>query len=91
MRQLNGKIPSSPVHRFLLGAGFGIAISIAIFAGVENVTLRIIFMLGFASLLGASQVLGGGTTTRSRKVQAWMLAGGAAALVAGVVLFFTLD
>ena len=90
MRQLNGKVPSSPVHRFLLGAGFGVAISVPIFVGIENITLRLIFMLGFAGMIGASQMFVGGTENRLRKTQGWLLAAGAVVLIVGIVLFFSL-
>lgn len=91
MRNIQGKVPQSAFSRFLLGAGIGIAISIPIFLGVEDVPVRILFMLAFAGIMGIGQVVAGGNTVRSQRAMRWMLAIGTLTLFVGVVTFFMVN
>lgn len=87
MRNIKGEVPKSAVSRFLLGAGIGVAISIPIFAGIEDVPVKIIFMALFAGLMGGGQVLAGRNTEGSRRLVRIALVGGVMAMLVGIGLF----
>ena len=91
MRRLDGKTPLSPVSRFLLGAGIGVAISVPLFNGIDDVWVRILFMMAFAGVMGAGQVVAGGTSARSRKTRLWLLAAGAVSFAAGVAVYLAVS
>ena len=88
MRNIQGKVPESALSRFLLGAGIGIAISVPLFIGIEDVPVRVLFMLAFAGIMGTGQVLAGGKSERSRTRLTWSLVAGVATLLVGVLVFF---
>ncbi len=91
MRNIQGKVPQSAFSRFLLGAGIGIAISIPLFIGIEDVAVRILFMLGFAGIMGGAQVVAGGTSARSGSLMRWMLAIGTLTMLVGVAVFWMVN
>lgn len=91
MRNIQGKVPQSAFSRFLLGAGIGVAISIPLFQGVEDVPVRILFMLAFAGIMGGAQVIAGGTSARSKSLTRWLLAIGTLTFGIGVAVFFMVN
>lgn len=91
MRNIQGKVPQSAFSRFLLGVGVGIAISVPLFMGIEELPVRILFMAAFAGIMGTAQVVAGGTSARSRTAMRWMLGIGALTLAVGVAVFFMVN
>ena len=91
LRNIQGKVPESALSRFLLGAGVGIAVSIPIFAGIEDATVRFSFMTAFSGLMGIGQVLAGSKSVRVRPMTKLSLLFGALALIAGLVFFVMLN
>lgn len=92
MKNLRGQTPRSPIKRFLLGGAFGFAISIPVFAGIEDLPVKIAFMAGFTTLMGGSQVIAGSSLVMQRPVPRFLLVLGVAALGIGLAfLFFLTD
>ncbi len=88
MRNIQGKVPQSAFSRFLVGAGIGIAISVPLFIGIEEVPVRVIFMLAFAGIMGAGQAVAGGTSPRARTATRWLVVIFGVTLLVGVATFF---
>ena len=91
MKDTKGKPQKSARARFLFGAAIGIAISIPIFAGIDSPPVKAFFMLAFAGLMGAGQVIGGRDTAGARKFTRWAMIGGVGTMVIGVGLFLILS
>lgn len=87
MRNIQGNVPKSALSRFLLGAGIGVAISVPLFVGIEELGVRILLMAVFAGTIGGAQVLAGGRTERSGRLMRWMLGIGTVALVLSIAVF----
>jgi hypothetical protein len=91
MKDNKAKPQKSPRGRFIFGAALGIAISIPIFAGIESPPLKAFFMLAFAGLMGAGQVIGGRDTPGARKFTRYAMIGAFVAMFVGIIAFMIID
>ena len=86
MRNIQGKVPESPVARFMMGVGFGVAISIPLFLSIDALWVRILFMASFGGIMGVGQVLAGSKSEQARLVTMWSLVLGIALLIVGIAV-----
>ena len=92
MKNLQGRVPRSPIKRFLLGGAFGFAISIPVFVSIDDLPVRFAFMAGFTLLMGISQVIAGSSQVLERPISRLLLILGVTALGFGLAfLFFLID
>jgi hypothetical protein len=82
-----GKNKRTSQARFLLGAAIGVAISVPLFSGIEDASVRFVLMAAFAAIMGYAQVLAGRDTEGARKFTKWAIVGGVIALFVGIVAF----
>ena len=90
MRNIKGDIPESPIARFILGGGIGLALSIPLFMGIEDIPVRIGFMAAMTALMGSGQVMAGSKAAQERGMVRWSLFAGTLLLVTGLVILFIL-
>lgn len=83
----NSKKQMSSQARFVLGAGIGIAISVALFNEIDEAPVKFVLMTAFAAIMGYAQVIAGRDTPGARKFTKWAMVGGVIALAAGIVAF----
>ena len=92
MKNLQGRVPPSPIKRFLLGGAFGFAISIPVFASIDDLPVRFAFMAGFTVLMGVSQVIAGSLHVLDKPAPRLLLVLGITSLGMGLaLLFFLID
>jgi len=87
LRNVKGNAPKSDRVRFLLGAAIGIAISVPVFANIEDEPVRVLFMLLFAAVMGTGQVLAGRDTSGARKLTRWLITAAILTFVAAVIAY----
>ncbi|MBC8453126.1 MAG: hypothetical protein H8D69_01495 [Chloroflexi bacterium] len=87
LKPRNENAQKSSRARFLLGAAIGVAISVPLFAGIDEAPVQFALMAAFAVIMGYAQVLAGRDTPGARKFTKWAIVGGIVALFAGIVAF----
>ena len=91
MKDKKDTLAKSSRGRFIFGAGIGIAISVALFASVDNALAKFLLMAAFGTLMGLAQVYAGRESSGARKFTKYAMAGGVVTMGLGIVIFLLIN